>query len=125
MSANRVTRQKALKWGAIAEYAAALFLILKAYQILSIRYRIKAGEIDLIARRGQTIAFIEVKARADFETGILAIDEMKLRKFRKAVDHWLIRNPWAEAYTLRGDAIVVSPWRIPVHIEDAFALTLS
>lgn len=125
MSANRVTRQKALKWGAVAEYGAALFLILKAYQILSIRYRIKAGEIDLIARRGQVIAFIEVKARADFETGILAIDEMKLRKFRKAVDHWLMLNPWADAYTLRGDAIVVRPWRKPIHIEDAFALALS
>lgn len=125
MNANRVTRQKALKWGVIAEYIAAIFLILKAYQILAIRYRVKEGEIDLIARRGQVIAFIEVKARGDFETGILAIDEPKLRKFRRAFDHWFMRNPWAEAYSLRGDAIVVRPWRAPIHIEDAFALTLS
>lgn len=125
MSRNRVTRKFSLRWGVIAEYVAALYLFLKAYAILKIRYRIKEGEVDLIVKRGRVIAFVEVKARGDFTTGIEAIDDYKLRKFRKAVDHWVMRNPWAEAYTLRGDAVVIRPWRKPVHIEDAFPLALS
>ena len=125
MTRTRVTRKLSLRWGVIAEYVAAFYLILKAYSILAIRYRIKEGEVDLIIRRGGTIAFVEVKARVEFASGMDAIDEMKLKKFRKAVDHWLIRNSWAEAYTLRGDAVVIRPWRLPVHIEDAFPLALS
>lgn len=125
MTRNRVTRKVSLRWGMIAEYVAALYLIFKGYRILSLRYRIKEGEIDLIIRRGRVIAFVEVKARADFASGMDAIDEIKLRKFRKAFDYWLMRNPWADAYTLRGDAMVIRPWRIPVHIEDAFPLSLS
>lgn len=125
MTRTRVTRKISLRWGVIAEYVSAFYLILKAYSVLTMRYRIKEGEVDLIIRRGRTIAFVEVKARADFASGMDAIDEMKLKKFRKAVDHWLMRNPWAEAYTLRGDAVVVRPWRLPVHIEDAFPLALS
>ena len=109
----------------VAEYLAALYLSLKAYSVLAMRYRIKDGEVDLIIKRGRVIAFVEVKARADFAAGIEAIDELKIRKFRKAVDHWVARNPWADAYTLRGDAVVISPWRMPVHIEDAFCLALS
>lgn len=120
-----MTRQVSLKWGVIAEYAAALYLILKAYSVLAIRYRIKEGEVDLIIRRGRVVAFVEVKARRELLAGLDSIDEIKLRKFRKAVDHWLMRNPWAEAYTLRGDAVVIRPWRLPVHIEDAFPLALS
>ena len=125
MTRTRVTRKLSLRWGMIAEYGAALYLILKDYSVLAMRYRIKEGEVDLIIRRGRVIAFVEVKARADFATGFEAIDEMKLRKFRKAVDHWLMRNSWAETYTLRGDAVVICPWRIPHHIEDAFPLALS
>ena len=125
MTRTRVTRKTSLRWGVIAEYAAAFCLILKFYSILAMRYRIKEGEVDLIVRRGRTIAFVEVKARTDFATGLEAIDEIKLRKFRKAVDHWVMRNPWAETYTLRGDAVVIRPWRLPVHIEDAFPLALS
>lgn len=125
MTRNRVTRKISLRRGVIAEYVAACYLILKAYTVLAMRYRIKEGEVDLIIRRGRVIAFVEVKARADLASGMDAIDEMKLRKFRKAVDHWVMRNLWAEAYTLRGDAVVIRPWRLPVHIEDAFPLALS
>lgn len=125
MTRTGVTRKMSLQWGVMAEYLAALHLILKAYSVLAMRYRIKEGEVDLIIRRGRVIAFVEVKARTDFSSGMDAIDEMKLRKFRKAADHWLMRNDWAEAYTLRGDAVVVRPWRFPVHIEDAFPLALA
>lgn len=125
MTPNRVTRRVSQRWGVFAEYVAAIYLLFKAYSVLALRYRIRDGEVDLIVKRGRVIAFIEVKARVNLAAGLDAIDDIKLRKFRKAADYWLMRNSWAEAYTLRGDAIVIRPWRWPVHIEDAFPLALS
>lgn len=54
---------KALKRGHIAEYRAALCLMLKGYRIVAMRYRTRLGEIDIIARRGDLVACVEVKAR--------------------------------------------------------------
>ena len=60
-------RRKSLRRGHVSEYLAALSLILRGYRILAMRYRVRAGEIDIIARKGDVVSFIEVKARADTE----------------------------------------------------------
>jgi putative endonuclease len=56
-------RKKAHGLGIFAERAAVLNLRLKGYRILACRYRVQGGEIDIVARRGDTIAFVEVKVR--------------------------------------------------------------
>ena len=53
------------------------------------------GEIDLVARRGGSIAFVEVKARADLEVAAIAISATKRRRIARAARVWLTRNPWA------------------------------
>jgi len=58
-------RRRREGWGRKAESLAAFALRLKGYRVLARRLRTPAGEIDLIVRRGATIAFVEVKARAD------------------------------------------------------------
>ena len=58
----------AFRRGHGAERRAAWWLRLKGYRVLAINWRSVAGEIDLIARRGGTLAFIEVKQRVDSET---------------------------------------------------------
>ncbi len=63
VDARHVKRRRAEKRGHAAEYWAALYLMLKGYRILALRYRTPLGEIDLIARRKDVVAFIEVKAR--------------------------------------------------------------
>lgn len=68
-----IRKRKALRKGAIAEYRAALALILKGYRILAFRYRTKLGEIDIIARKGDLVACIEVKARANLDSAIIAV----------------------------------------------------
>ena len=90
--------------------------------MLSRRYLARGGEIDIIATRKDLVAFVEVKARKDLESGIDAINTGKINRFASAVDHWLMRNPWASDCVLRCDAVIVRPFRLPYHIEDAFSL---
>ncbi|MET0605963.1 MAG: YraN family protein [Beijerinckiaceae bacterium] len=115
-------RRRALRLGHAAEFAAALWLMAKGYRILARRYSAHGGEIDLIARRGRTVAFIEVKRRNSLETAQDAISFVKVERFARAADAWLARNPWAADRILRADAILLAPRRWPRHVENAFQL---
>jgi putative endonuclease len=121
--AERTKRRRgAHLFGLKAESIAALLLRLKGYRILARRFVVSGGEIDLIARRGGSIAFVEVKARADIEIAAISITAMKRRRIARAARVWLARNPWAAELTLRGDAIFVSPGRLPRHAPSAYRL---
>jgi len=111
-------------FGLRAEWAAALWLLAKGYKILARRYRVRGGEIDVIARRGATIAFVEVKARGDMDAALIAITAQKQRRFRIAAARWLAANPWATQCTLRADAVFLAPWRAPRHVEDVMELRI-
>ena len=63
-------RRLAHLFGLEAETVAALWLTLKGYSILARRYSAHGGEIDLIARKGRAVAFVEVKARADLAAAV-------------------------------------------------------
>jgi putative endonuclease len=77
-------RRHALKAGYHAETIAALYLRLKGYHILARRYCVNGGEIDLIARKRDCIAFVEVKMRPDLVAALTAIDKMKCRRVSRA-----------------------------------------
>jgi putative endonuclease len=117
-------RRGAHLYGLKAESIAALILRLKGYTILAQRYVISGGEIDLIARRGGVIAFVEVKARADLEVAAIAISATKRRRIARAAKVWLMRNQWAAGLTLRGDAVFIAPRRLPRHLPDAYRLMI-
>ncbi|MBG0812117.1 YraN family protein [Methylosinus sp. H3A] len=110
--------------GLRAETLAALWLRAKFYTILDRRYRIRGGEIDIVARRGRTIAFVEVKARASLEEAMISITEEKRRRISRAASKWLASNPWAADHALRGDAVYIAPRRLPLHMEAAMELDL-
>ncbi len=117
-------RRRAHLFGLRAESAAALLLRLKGYQVLARRFAAAGGEIDLVARRGATIAFVEVKARDDLDAAAAAISETKRRRICRAARVWLARNPWAAALNLRGDAVFIAPGRLPRHLAAAYRLDL-
>ena len=117
-------RRRAHLFGLRAESIAALLLRLKGYQVLERRFAAAGGEIDLVARRGATIAFVEVKARDDLDAAAAAINETKRRRISRAARVWLARNPWAAGLNLRGDAVFVAPGRLPRHIAAAYRLDL-
>jgi len=113
-------RRGAHRFGLKAETIAVLLLRLKGYSVISRRYTVSGGEIDLIARRGGSIAFVEVKARADLDDAAAAISATKRRRITRAARVWLSRNPWAAGLTLRGDAVFVAPRRLPRHAPSAY-----
>lgn len=110
--------------GLAAETTALLFLVLKGYRPLARRYAAAGGEVDLIVRRGRTVAFVEVKARRSLDDALTAIDATKRRRLSRAARAWLTRHPAAAALTLRADAVFVAPGRWPRHLPAAFELEI-
>ncbi len=105
-----------------AERLALLWLLAKGYRPLARRYAQAGGEIDLVMRRGGTVAFVEVKARATMEDALTSVDEGKRHRVRRAARAWLARNPWAAGLTLRADAVFLAPGEWPRHVPNAFPL---
>jgi putative endonuclease len=115
-------RQNAEKRGRRAEAIAAWFLRLKGYSILDARVKTRRGEIDLVACRGRSLVFVEVKARGSIREGQEILTHRNLARV-KAAAHSLA-NRYGNYESVRIDAIVVAPWAIPRHIE-AIALDLN
>lgn len=113
-------RRKAYRRGHRGEWLAALALMLKGYRILARRHRTKLGEIDLIARRGDLVLFVEVKARRTLIEAMEAIGRESERRIEGAADLWLSRQPDYGRLSMRFDMVAVLPWRWPVHVENAF-----
>ena len=114
------TRQQAEKRGHRAETFAALALRLKGYRIVARRLRNPSGEIDIIARRGDLVAIVEVKARATLALASDAVTQAAQRRIVNAANLWLSRQPDATLLSLRFDIVAVLPRQWPVHIEGAF-----
>lgn len=112
-------RRKAEKRGRRGEYFAAAALVLKGYSILEMRFKTPMGEIDIIARRGKLIAFIEVKARPTIEDAINAITHKARQRICAAGAAYLGRKR-LDGFEHRYDIIAVCPRRWPAHIRDAW-----
>ncbi len=82
--------------GAGAEKRAAAWLRRQGYRVLARNVRNAGGELDLVASDGDTLCFIEVKARASgrFGPAVLAVDATKRRKLARAASAYLARYPW-------------------------------
>jgi putative endonuclease len=111
-------RRKAYRRGHMSEWLAALYLMTKGYRILARRYRTKAGEIDLVARRGALVIFVEVKARTGLLAAADAVSATAARRISAAGDIWLSRQADSGQLSTRVDLIAIMPWRWPVHIEN-------
>ena len=113
-------RRLAYGRGRRAEMIAAWWLRLKGYRILAHGFRVAVGEIDLIARRGRTLALVEVKARADMETARTAINARQRRRIERAAISFLQRHPALAKCDIRFDVMLLAPCRPPRHLTDAW-----
>ena len=120
MSARARSRQAAYRYGHIAEAAAALLLMAKGFRLLARRHKTPLGEIDLIAKRGKRIVFVEVKARPTLREAMNSVGPASERRIIDAADLWLAKHPEAAGLDLRYDMILLAPWRLPRHVADAF-----
>ena len=104
--------------GRRGEALAAWFLRLKGWRILARRVKTPRGEIDLVARRGRVIAFVEVKWRERGADLDLALDDYRLRRVvaaAEAIAHRFVR----EGDSMRIDAMLLAPWHFPRHMANA------
>jgi putative endonuclease len=114
-----MTRERAERGGRRAEALAALWLQLKGWRILARRARTPVGEVDLIARRGSVLAFIEVKARTSAAESDLSLDHFRLRRVAAAAEALAPRFARA-GDDIRIDAIFIVPGRLPRHLENVW-----
>lgn|SRR5690554_882844 len=119
---DRATRKRRAAYGLghRGERLAAWALRLKGFRILARRYRTPAGEIDLIARRGDLVAIVEVKARPTLAGAMDAVTPYALRRIEAAADLWLSRQPDHARLSLRFDLVAVLPRRWPVHVTGIY-----
>ena len=113
-------RRKSYRRGHRSEWLAAAALMLKGYRILARRHRTKLGEIDLIARRGDLVLIVEVKARRTLLEAMEALARSSEKRIEGAADLWLARQPDFGRLSVRFDMVAVLPWRWPVHVENVF-----
>ena len=109
------------KTGAAYEEKAAAHLSGLGYEILERNYRCRQGEIDLIAKDGGTLVFLEVKYRRDAKGGhpLEAVDIRKQRRICKTAAYYCLRYGYGEHTPCRFDVIGILEKEI-IHIENAF-----
>ena len=115
---NRQSRQKAERRGRIAEHVAALSLRLKGYRILESRVKTPVGEIDLIAVRGKTLAFVEVKQRQTYNLALTAVSDRNWQRIASAAANWTAQNRGFAEHDWRYDLMAVSGRYWPRHFPD-------
>ncbi len=113
-------RRAAERRGRRGELAAALALMLKGYAILERRLRTPLGEIDLVARKGALIAFIEVKARPNAGLCIDAVTPRAWGRISAAADLWMSRRAQLSDFDRRFDIVAITPRAWPIHMRDAW-----
>jgi putative endonuclease len=113
-------RVAAFHTGLSAESRAAAFLMAKGYRILAKRFRTPHGEIDLVAKRRNLIAFVEVKARATLDDAAFAVTPRQQQRIIAAAQAWLAAHPEHAEFELRFDAMLIAPRRLPRHVLAAF-----
>jgi putative endonuclease len=105
--------------GRRGERMAGWWLRLKGWRILDRRVRTPAGEVDLVARRGNLVAFVEVKLRASAAERAMAIDQRRLARVAAAAEYLMPRYA-GPADDIRVDVILLAPGTAPRHIENAW-----
>ena len=117
------------QFGRAAEAAAAQQLTRDGWTVLGRNVRVGRGELDLIVRRGDVLAFVEVKARRSTAFGAPedAVDARKRRRVARLAELWLAARPWAlrGVSDVRFDIVAVDASKRPPairHLPGAFTL---
>lgn len=108
------------KKGLMAEFKAKIYFRMLGYSILTERFKTPMGEIDIVVKRGNTIAFVEVKMRRTVDEAAEAIHNKNQSRVRNAAELYLQKYPEYTDCEMRFDALVLAPGAWPRHIENAW-----
>lgn len=114
------SRRRAERAGRMAETVAAIWLRLKGYRILARRLKTPVGEIDILAARGASLVAVEVKSRASRIAALESIAPRQWHRLARAVEWAQAHRPEWVGLSLRFDAVLLVPGRLPHHVADAW-----
>lgn len=117
---TRATRERA---GRLAEAVAAWLLRLHGFRILARRAATPVGEIDLVARRGDLVLFVEVKTRPTLALALEAVTPTQRLRIERAALWYLAQRRGLAGCRYRFDVVALAPGRLPVHVRDAWRPT--
>ena len=120
MTDRTAEKRAAERRGRRAEWIAAWTLRLKGYRIIARGYRRPVGEIDLIARRGRRLSFIEVKARRNSEEALAAIRPKQRQRIARTAAAFLQQRPDLADFDISFDVLLVAPGRAPRHLRNSW-----
>jgi putative endonuclease len=116
----KASRLQAYAGGRSAELLCRWHLRLRGWRIVACDWRCPSGEIDILARRRDILAAIEVKSRGDYASGAAALLPRQRRRIARAAEAFLAMRPDLAALALRFDVMVVEPRRLPRHLPGAW-----
>lgn len=106
---TQTTRKKrAQRHGRWAEGLTRLYLLVRGHRILATNYKTKVGEVDLIAKRGNVISFVEVKARPTKAGAAEAVTSRQQSRIQRAAEHFLNHQPQLQTCDVRFDVALVT-----------------
>ncbi len=113
-------RVAAFQTGISAESRACYYLFAKGYKILARRFKTPYGEIDVVARRRNLLAFIEVKARAKLDDAAYSVTQKQQQRIIAAAQVWLADHEEHANFDMRFDVVLIAPRHMPRHLMAAF-----
>jgi putative endonuclease len=115
-----LTGFNARRAGRRGEVLSALWLMAKGYRILGFRLKTPQGEIDLLAKKGQVLAVVEVKLRGTTALALEAVSYQQRQRLRRAGETFAARRADLRGIAVRLDLMALAPGRWPCHIRDAW-----
>jgi putative endonuclease len=97
-----------------------MWLMAKGYRILGFRLKTPQAEIDLLAKRGNVLAVVEVKRRVDLATALETVTFDQRDRLRRAGANLAARRPALSGASVRLDLMALAPGKLPMHIRDAW-----
>ena len=101
--------------GHAAEWMAVALLMARGYQVLGFRLKAAGVEIDILARKGRTLAVVEVKRRSTLEAALTALTPAQYDRLLAAGRAVLRQRPSLAGHVLRIDTVALAPGRFPRH----------
>ena len=119
---KKTDKQNADHAGRRAETWAVWLLRLKAYRIVARNYRRPMGEIDIIARRGRILVFVEVKFRHQRDVAQASVTAHQWMRIARAARDFSYRNATFRELVWLFDLVVCAPRKLPHHIADCWRM---
>jgi len=115
---KRARGKRAHSQGLWAERLACWLLRLKLYRIVGERVKTRAGEVDIVARKGNTLIIVEVKARRTMREAAEALQPRQQMRLARAAE--ILLGQQRDQMDLRFDVIQFAPGHLPRHLKDAW-----